>query len=131
MGDNENTIRSGALKKTSFRLDFSEPSAKTRGKRMRQERGIGASINVGCFNLISALLAFYGVILSFLFFLPLPLFLVPIQRAPSLLFAYFWILPICYCEKTTTATDGFRIFHFNRSRYEFSQNLHQRPIESN
>lgn len=56
---------------------------------MRQERGIGASINVGCFNLISALLAFYGVILSFLFFLPLPLFLVPIQRAPSLLFAYF------------------------------------------
>lgn len=68
MGDNENTIRSGALKKTSFRLDFSEPSAKTRGEenapgkgdwRLHKRRMLQFNLCLTCFLRCNSFLPFF------------------------------------------------------------------------
>lgn len=122
VGDNENTSEVAHLKS-----QFSTWFFRAIGENMLG-KGIGASVNVGCFNLISLLsyllFTVYSAILFF-FFQPLLSRRYSAHRVYTPFSSFCIFLNIANLllrkKKKTTATDGFRIFHFNCSRYEFPE----------
>lgn len=130
VGDNENTSEVAHLKSQFSTWFFQAIGENMLGK------GIGASVNVGCFNLISLLsyllFTVYGN--SFLLF-PTPSFS-PIQRAPRIHTFLFFLHIFEYCQFVTPKKKKLRpptdfVFFISIAVDMNSQNLHQPPIESN